>query len=122
MGSAGSLLRRVVWVVYLAMWTLALVTPQPALASEATLPPSAQFPTAKLLHVAAYALLCVLTGWQRFAPRWRPLLLLALSAHAIGTEVAQRYVPYRHGCWEDAALNHVGLYLGVILAWRWWRE
>jgi VanZ family protein len=118
----GSMLRRVVWLAYLGLWTLALVTPQPAQASEVTLPPWAQFPTAKSLHVAAYALLCVLTGWQRFAPRWRPLVLLALSAHAAGTEVVQRFVPHRHGCWEDAALNHVGLYLGVVLAWRWWRE
>ena len=110
------------WLVYLLMWTLALVTSPPTLASEATLPAMARFPVAKVLHVAAYCLLCVLTGWQRFAPRWRPLLLLALSAHAIGTEVAQLYVPHRHGCWEDAALNHVGLYLGVVLAWRCWRE
>ena len=51
-----------------------------------------------------------------------PMLLLALSAHACLTEVIQRYVPERHGCWEDAALNHVGLYLGVIVAWRWWSE
>jgi VanZ family protein len=116
------MLRRVVWLAYLGLWTLALVTPHPALASEELLPPSAQFPAAKSLHVAAYALLCGLTGWQRFAPRWRPLLLLALSAHAACTEVAQRFVPHRHGCWEDVALNHVGLYLGVVLAWRWWRE
>jgi VanZ family protein len=116
------MLRRVVWLVYLFLWTLALVTPQPAEASEAVLPPPAQFPIAKLVHVAAYALLCVLTAWQRFAPRWRPLLLLALSAHAAGTEVAQLYVPHRHGCWQDVALNHVGLYLGVVIGWRWWRD
>ena len=67
---------------------------------EAALPPDARLTAAKSLHVCAYALLCVLTAWQRFAPRWRPLLLLALSAHACLTEVAQRYVPARHGCWE----------------------
>src|SRR5947208_3570840 len=103
------MVRRVVWLVYAVLWTTALVTPQPAEASEAALPPDAQFPAAKSLHIAAYALLCALTGWQRFAPRWRPLLLLALSAHAAVTEVIQLYVPHRHGCWEDVALNHVGL-------------
>jgi VanZ family protein len=116
------MLRRAVWLVYLVAWTAALVTPYPVAASEATLPEDAQFPAAKLLHVAAYAGLCVLTGWQRFASRWRPVLLLGLSAHAALTEVIQLYVPARHGCWQDAALNHVGLYLGVILAWRWWSE
>jgi VanZ family protein len=116
------MVRRAVWLAYLVLWTLALVTPQPVRASEATLPPSARFPAAKSLHVAAYAVLCALTGWQRFPPRWRPLALLALSAHAAGTEVVQLYVPNRHGCWEDVALNHVGLYLGVVLAWRWWAE
>ncbi len=117
------MLRRAVWFVYLVIWTAALITPQPAQASAATLPEEAQFPAAKTLHVCAYALLCALTGWQRFlAPRWRPLLLLALSSHAVLTEVIPLYVPQRHGCWEDVALDHIGLYLGVVLAWRWWRE
>ncbi len=116
------MLRRVVWLVYAGLWTVALLTPQPVRASQATLPVEAQQPSAKLLHLAAYTLLCVLTAWQRFPARWRPLWLLILSAHAVGTEVGQLYVPSRHGCWEDAALDHVGLYLGVVLAWRWWRD
>jgi VanZ family protein len=116
------MLRRVVWLAYVIVWTASLVTPQPARASAATLPTPAQFPAAKSLHIAGYGLLCVLTGWQRFAPRWRPLLLLALSAHAVLTEVIQLYVPERHGDWVDVALDHVGLYLGVVVAWRWWRD
>ena len=116
------MVRRVVWLVYLVVWTTALVTPQPAQASQATLPAEAQFPVSKLLHVAAYALLCALTGWQSFAPRWRPMLLLALSAHAALTEAVQLYVPHRHGCWEDVAIDHIGLYLGLVAAWRWWRD
>jgi VanZ family protein len=115
-------LRRVVWLVYSLAWTAALVTPQPVEASKATLPEEAQFTVGKTLHVCAYALLCALTGWQRFPQRWRPVALLALSAHAALTEVIQTYVPQRHGCWQDVALNHVGLYLGVVAAWRWWRE
>ena len=117
------MLRRAVWLAYLVLWTAALTTPQPAQASAATLPADAQYPAAKSLHIAAYALLSALTAWQRFlTPRWRPLLLLALSSHAVLTEVIQLYVPHRHGCWEDVALDHIGLYLGVVLAWRWWRE
>jgi VanZ family protein len=117
------MLRRVIWLVYLLLWTAALLTPQPVQASDATLPQEARFPAAKALHVVAYALLCVLTGWQRFlTPRRRPLLLLALSAHACLTEVIQLYVPRRTGRWEDVALDHVGLYLGLVVAWRWWRE
>jgi VanZ family protein len=117
------MLRRLVWLVYVVAWTAALVTPQPVAVAEATLPEDAQFTVGKSLHIAAYGLLCVLTAWQRFlTPRRRPLVLLALSAHAALTEVAQLYVPMRHGCWEDVALNHIGLYLGVAVAWRWWRE
>ena len=117
------MLRRVVWFAYLVLWTAALTTPQPAQASAATLPQEAQFPAAKALHVCAYAVLSALTGWQRFGPpRWRPLVLLALSAHACLTEVIQLYVPLRSGRWEDVALDHIGLYLGVVLAWRWWRD
>jgi VanZ family protein len=117
------MLRRGVWLAYLVLWTAALVTPQPAQASAATLPEEARFPAAKTLHVCAYALLCVLTAWQRFlTPRWRPLVLLALSCHAALTEVIQLYVPLRHGSLQDVAIDHVGLYLGVVLAWRWWRE
>jgi VanZ family protein len=115
------MLRRGLWLAYLLVWTASLVTPQPARASAATLPTEAQFPAAKSLHIAGYGLLCVLTAWQRFAPRWRPLLLLALSAHAVMTEVIQLYVPERHASYVDVALDHVGLYLGVIVAWRWWR-
>jgi VanZ family protein len=116
------LLRRVVWLVFLMAWTAALVTPQPVHVSQATLPEEARFPVGKTLHVSAYALLCMLTAWQRFPLRWRPLLLIALSAHAGLTELIQRWVPERTGSWDDVALNHVGLYLGVVLAWRWWRE
>ena len=50
------MLRCAVWLVYLLMWTLALVTSPPTLASEATLPAMARFPVAKVLHVAAYCL------------------------------------------------------------------
>ena len=123
MTGAGLILRRGVWLVYLVLWTAALTTPQPAKVSAATLPADTQFGAAKSLHVCAYALLCALTAWQRLlTPRWRPLLLLALSGHAVLTEVVQLYVPLRHGCWEDVALDHIGLYLGVVVAWRWWRE
>jgi VanZ family protein len=117
------MLRRVVWLVFVLSWTTVLVTPQPVHVSKAALPKEMRFPTGKTLHVVGYATLCALTGWQRFvAPRWRPLLLLALSAHAGLTEFIQLYVPERSGSWDDVTLNHLGLYLGVVVAWRWWRE
>ena len=117
------MLRRVVWVGYMVLWSLALVTPQPVRASHAVLPEGLQFPAPRCCTWSGYALLCALTGWQRLGtPRWRPLILLALSAHACLTELIQRVVPERHGSWDDVTLNHVGLYLGIALAWRWWRE
>ena len=116
------ILRRVVWLAYLVLWTAVLVTPQPVHVSQATLPGPARFSVAKSLHIAAYALLCILSAWQRLPMRWRPLLLLSLATHAALTEYIQQYVPERSGTLSDVLLNLLGLYLGVVLAWRWWRE
>jgi hypothetical protein len=113
--------RWLAWVGYLLAWSLALLTPYPVYLSAWLLPEGLpQFLAAKGLHVTAYAVLAVLTGWLR-APTWlRPLLLLALSAHALGTEGLQYFVYLRHPSWRDVALNHIGLMLGLALSWGWW--
>ena len=49
-----------VWVLYLVVWTAALLRPEPARVNTEVLPERAQFPAAKALHVGSYALLAAL--------------------------------------------------------------
>jgi VanZ family protein len=117
----GTRLRWLVWGVYLAAWTAALLTPQPVEVAEAVLPESAVFPAAKSLHIAAYAGLAILTAWLPVRRKTRWGLLAFLSFHTMATEYLQHFVPTRYPSWEDVFIDHVGLLLGLLLSWRWWR-
>jgi VanZ family protein len=132
-------IRWIVWLTYLLAWTWALLVPNPAELAETWIRPepsrtpsewrlrdqlssvvlSANFP--KLLHVVAYAIFAILSGWLR-SPQWyRVPLLLILSVHALGTEFAQSFEPTRHASWRDVGLDHLGIGLGLLLSWKWWR-
>lgn len=106
-----------VWVLYLVVWTAALLRPEPARVNTEVLPETAQFPAAKALHVGSYALLAALACWLpgRIGRRW-PLIAL-LSLHAFGTEALQRFVELRTGCLSDVAIDHAGLAVGLLVAW-----
>jgi VanZ family protein len=108
------------WVLYIAAWSIALLTPHPVRVAEAVLPAGTQFLSAKTLHVAAYLVLTILTGSLGTRRAWRWVLLAFLSAHAMGTEYFQQFVPPREGSWRDVGLDHIGICLGVLLAWKWW--
>jgi VanZ family protein len=118
----GSGVRWSVWSVFTVLWTLALLTPEPVHVANAVLTSPARFPTAKLLHVASYAVLVGLTAWLLIPRRGRWLLLGFLSLHALGTEFLQQFVPERGPSWRDVGINHVGLALGLIASWSWWRR
>ena len=107
-----------VWVLYLVVWTTALLRPEPARVNEEVLPKPAQFPAAKALHVGSYALLAALACWLPVRPGRRWLLLAALSLHAFGTEFLQRFVELRTGCLSDVGIDHAGMALGLLVAWR----
>jgi VanZ family protein len=109
-----------VWVLYFAAWSTALLTPHPVRVAEAVLPVGTRFLSAKTLHVAAYLVLTILTGAIGTRRPWRWALLALLSAHAMGTEYFQQFVPTREGSWRDVGLDHIGICLGVLLAWKWW--
>jgi hypothetical protein len=49
------------------------------------------------------------------------MLILLLSAHAMGTEFLQRYVETRTPTLHDVGLDHMGIMLGLALSWRMWR-
>jgi VanZ family protein len=133
------LLRWLVCVVYVLAWTQALLTPDPlrylvAMRTAMDLPvpedpdedPQLQWQAyviSKSLHVAAYALLAVLIGGLGLSRRFRWLLLVFMSLHAMGTEYGQLFVEGRHASWSDVGLDHVGIGLGLALSWNaWWRK
>ena len=107
-----------VWVLYLVVWTAALLRPEPARVNTEILPERAQFPAAKALHVGSYALLAGLAFWLPLRPGRRWLLFAVLSAHAFSTEFLQRFVELRTGSLTDVAIDHAGLALGLLVAWR----
>src|SRR5262245_33433563 len=99
--------RWAVWLAALAVWTFCLLTPYPVEVGEAVLPEQATFPTAKTLHVSAYAVLCGTAVWLGLGGRLRGLAPAALVLHAGATELLQNFVPRRTGCWSDVGLDCV---------------
>ncbi len=118
----GPKLRGLIWFVYTVAWTTALLTPQPVELADAVLSKDYAFYASKTLHVSAYAGLAILTGWLRAPLPWRGLLLGFLSAHALGTEFFQRFVPNRYPSWVDVGWDHIGIVWGLIMSWGWWAE
>jgi VanZ family protein len=114
------ILRWLSWSLFLTLWTLALLTPQPVQVADAVLPEETVFPASKLLHVLGYALLAVLTAALPLRGRTRWWFFALLALHAAGTEFGQQFVPPRTGCLRDVGLDHVGIVVGVICTWRCW--
>jgi VanZ family protein len=104
-------IRWTLWMLCVAVWTLMLVTPQPAKIMQDVLP----------AHVLSYAFLTVLAAWLRVRGDRRWLLLVFLSLHGMATEYVQTHVPGRSGSWRDVGIDHIGILLGLALSWRWWR-
>ena len=117
--------RLLVWLVYFACWTTALIMPVPSQGAwritgftEVDL----KFVFAKTVHVCGYALLTGLTGWLSVPQRYRLLMMFLLMGHATLTELIQLHVVDRHGDLHDVALDQVGIAIGLILSWGWWRD
>jgi VanZ family protein len=111
-----------VWGLFLAAWTVALLTTFPVRVQESLIPPEGHFVSSKGLHVGAYAFLTGLIGWLPVRGRWRWLLVAVLSLHGCATEYLQQFVEGRTGCWEDVGIDHIGIVLGLLLTYRWWAE
>jgi hypothetical protein len=118
----GPKLRGFIWFAYLVAWTTALLTPHPAVIADALLGEEDAFYASKTLHITAYAVLAVLSGWLRVRSPWRRVALGFLSIHALSTEFFQQFVPYRYPSWTDVGWDHIGILWGIILSWRWWTE
>lgn len=115
-------MRWLTWAVYLAALSLVLLTPQPPQLVRAAVGPETGFTLAKSFHLAAFALLAILSGRLPLSGRGRWVMLAALSLYAAGTEALQTLVPGRSGCWPDVTLNHTGLFLGLAASFPWWRS
>ena len=117
-----------VWGAFLLLWSVALLVPDPFdpfqryVLRGQEIPPETSFLMAKSLHVTAYAIAAILTGWLRVPGIWRWVLLAFWSLHAAATEVGQLLVPGRHGSLRDVGLDHLGLLIGLVISWRWWRH
>jgi VanZ family protein len=114
--------RMVGWLLGLAVWTAALLTTYPAKVHEEIMPRDLQFPTAKFLHVSAYAFLTAFVSCLPLRTGWRWALVAVLSLHAFSTEFLQQFVELRHGSLRDVGIDHLGIALGLVLAWKWWRS
>jgi VanZ family protein len=124
----------VIWCAFVLAWTASLLIPAPdQLAREilAWLFPSPQagaelgnefWLASKSLHIIAYALLTILSGWLRVPWPWRWLLLVFISIHGFGTELLQHFIVGRHASLRDVGLDHLGALLGLVLSWKWWLQ
>jgi VanZ family protein len=109
-----------IWLCYTSAWTAALVTPQPVHIRDAIMSEAPAEYTSKVLHVCAYLGFTVLSGCLRIGLPYRWFMLLFLSAHAIGTEYLQQFIPERTPALGDIALDHLGIALGFVVSWRLW--
>ncbi|HEV3262433.1 MAG TPA: VanZ family protein [Gemmataceae bacterium] len=114
--------RWLVWLVYAVAWTRALLMQVPVPGETIRRFHEDFFLFAKCVHLCAYALFAMLTGWLVVPARSRWLLLGLLVLHAAGTEYLQQFTADRHASVRDVGLNLVGLGLGVAMTWRLWSE
>jgi VanZ family protein len=113
-------LRWVIWSGYAVAWSLALLTPQPIHMRDAVLSERPATYSSKILHIFAYLVFTVLSGWLRLPVPHRWFLLAFLSLHAVATEFLQQFVPLRTPSVQDVAFDHLGIFLGLLVTWKWW--
>jgi VanZ family protein len=113
--------RWIIWGLYVAAWTTALLVPLPGGSGWKVHNVSLKFLFAKTLHVSAYALWAMLSAWLLVPRRWRLLLLVLMVVHAAATEFLQTFVPGRTGNLRDVGLDLIGIGIGCLLTWKWWR-
>ena len=113
--------RFLIWLCYVLCWTTALLVPQPVSAGGDEAKGMRLFLFAKTVHISAFAVLAILSGWLGANRRLRWYLLAFLILHAGGTEYLQYIMDVgRIGCWRDVWLNLIGITLGIAVSWKWW--
>lgn len=113
-------LRWLVWLAFFVAWTVALLVPIPDTPMPVGDGPDLKWLIGKPLHVSAYAFLTILATWLPLQSRRRLLMPLVLLVHAGATEFLQNFVE-RTGSVRDVLLDWLGIALGLVITWRWWR-
>lgn len=126
--------RWIIWMIFAALWSLALLAPDPDRAVRALFMPAnasqavrAQWDSdlhylSKTIHVLAYALFAILSVWVCTRLGARIALLLLVSCHGFATEGLQNFAIGRHPSLRDVALDHIGIALGLAICWPLWRR
>jgi len=115
--------RRRLWLLLLAAWTVALIVPVPFREHGKSDWAGPLFTFSKFLHISVYGLFAASAAWLRWPPSWRVLTLGALFAHGILTEYLQWLLEdysHRSGKWSDVGLDCLGLLIGALITWRQW--
>jgi VanZ family protein len=107
----------IAWILFVLVWSCALLTPQPTQLASSILPREMDFFLSKSLHVAGYAILALLTSALPISSRGlRWLVWGLLLLHALGTEFFQQFIPLRTASWRDVGLDYLGILLGFLLS------
>jgi hypothetical protein len=113
-----------IWGIYVAVWTGGLLVPGPEPVDTGEPVIDAQYVAAKAVHVGAYTAMTLLSAWLRVPLRYRSLLMFFLMVHATLTELLQYSMDFirRSGSLLDVGLDHIGIAIGVLAAWKWWTQ
>ncbi len=116
--------RWLIWWGYTLLWTAALLVPvpdRPPGIPEDVWSYQIKVLFAKSLHVAAYAVFTMLSGWLGLSVRGRWLMVGFLIGHAASTEFLQWLLPTgRTGCVRDVLLDVLGISIGLVLSRKLW--
>lgn len=115
--------RRWLWLLLLAAWTMALIVPVPLRDHGKSEWDGPLFTFSKFLHLSVYGVLAASAAWLRWPPSWRVFVLAALIGHGMLTEYLQWLLEdfsHRSGKWSDVGLDCLGLLLGTLVTWRNW--
>ncbi len=105
-------------MLFLGLWTWKLVEPNPVPEELARrLSGEERFAAAKALHAGGYAFLTLLAVTLPVPNYCRWFLAGLLALHGVATELAQTFVPNRHGSARDVLIDWAGVLLGVLV-WR----
>jgi VanZ family protein len=125
------------WLVFLAVWTVALLRPEPVTIQEVAVPSSWRYFFAKGFHVGTYGILTVWGGYlvnvatsvSLGAIRsgntngaeigYKPIGFfgLLLLCHGALGEFLQTFTSKRHGSLVDVAWDGLGVIFGFLALW-----
>jgi VanZ family protein len=110
------------WLVCIAAvvcWTALLLAPIPTSDLGVNESSAWRFSVAALAHVIGYMMLTIAAGWLQPSASLRLWLLFGLCAHGIVLELVQPWFG-RDGSLPDAALDLVGIFVGLLVARKFW--